>query len=131
MSWSCDFCVSADPTTRYDLPPGTTMIETLDKATGKRTRIVNAGQIGACDACAKILASKVMPGKRLAQRMLHHPKLSHLKGKTRRDALAYMERRFTKIAATASNPRPCVKGDDPMDGREVWVEPNKLNPEAN
>lgn len=112
-TWLCDACVTVPPAWRYDIPPGTRLITTLNTLTGKVDELRSAGGFGLCDDCRKIVDSGVDVAARLATRMVRQ--LADAPKATRVMAKAAALSMFRRVVPLFSNPRPAVRGEDPTD----------------
>lgn len=129
-TWLCDACTRTAPTWRYTLPAGFVVLPELAGKVGPT--YVSSGSYGMCDECHGIAQG---PGThhakahKLRDLMFLSPKLAHLGEQHRKVARQLMFSAFVRLLGVLSDPRPCVKGDDPMDAK--IVRPPKADPRNN
>lgn len=125
MEVACDFCgLPGAPTWRYDVPEGTPLLTTFDRATGVLDQMRSSGAMGACDSCDEVLQSKLreLAPNRLAANMMRRVIFQRMAAGQRSRSKAAWAKCLRRIVPLLTNRRPNVHGSDPMDGKGVFFE---------
>ena len=117
-TWLCDACISRVPETRYSIPVGTPVSLEIPGA----PLMLSAGSFGLCGPCRKILDGGLEAGRLLAERTFReNARLRSVPHGERRDAIRRLYRRhLERLLPLLTNPRPAVRGEEPLDGKEAW-----------
>lgn len=135
--WLCDGCTGGPPTTRYDVPAGMPIVATKDTRTGEVTRVLSSGSWGLCAPCraeVDTAPTTAIAARRLMLRMsAHAPALAGIPAGSKAIALAALLNLNERVLPLLKNPRPAIRGAEPLDGRSVWCDaaPPAPAPSAN
>ena len=125
VPFGCDFCVVGQLEWTFRLPPGTMIIGTLDKVTGKANVTLSNGFMSACSGCRWAIERPASSRAQvLARRIFRvNPTLRALKGKQHMRALQATIKNYKRLLRHFEpDPRPYCPNEDPLEARGIFFD---------